>query len=646
MSELVAHDVRSVLTNSKQPRKIPLMRTKPIDSFTDLCQQLTNVVAHQTALSEKLIEAFRETKDSQNNLQIPYMDNSNRVSPVPDTTLEFLTRQSSFVSYGSTEEEEIISSEGKGGIDSLNWVVSNIDTIRTCTNAAMNQIRAISQGQVQQEKLQGSLSQIYSMMSLMNTQCGVCKTGLMEFERKLNYISIATSECKSTQTECQEVDTGESDADDKDSGLESNSGRVSETGISLEDFHLYTDYDELMQAPVPEEVREEMTRRPSFLKDKKHSCPTNLLERKIKTKIKNPIERAKETSFDETREEPVSSPGKSEQSDTKPDDTLKLSPNTSSDVFSLPSDSIETLSVQSISVQNEGSMKDQITLESPRQHRLQRSKTMCNPTSSKHGGFSEDEDSLGFNVTEALIEGKVVKSDFANLESQVNIIKLNYSTNSFTSKGRKNSLQSLVFGTRKQISSEINDLLSKINSNRRRKMSTEDIILVEDITKSLFERIDQLMQLSQQFGAILHETTHSDEKEILINFIEMVKTLHRPTSIPVSGAISFTCQNSDSVVSSGDNDRWPASPTLGQYTYKAVETNYEKGVNEGLDYMKCKFQTEINTKNEKLEKLFEVSNIFENVLNLEIETKNIFILTSGGLIVLFLIISVIIMFFL
>ena len=643
MSELQSHDNSHKQQN--WPRKALLTRTKPIDSFSDLCQQLTNVVAQQTALSDKLIEAFRETREAgQNNLQIPYRENG-RYSPSPEPSEESNIQNISFKvpSFESIDEEMRFSPplSGVAGSESLNALNTNIEMVRSCNYAAMNQLRSVITGQIHPDNIPNTLSQVYSMMTLINTQCGNCKTSLTSLttvERILKERTIPdnASESKATQTIPVEV---ESDPEDKDSGLESNPGRNSETGVSLEDFQLYTEYDELMQATIPDNISEEVKRRPSFLKEKKNSCPTHLLQKKIQLSKVKTIEEIKETSINE---EEINTSGEIDSVAKQCDDTLVISPN-NSDVFS---PNVGPSSVQSFPVDYSDPVpeKKKMNWRPPKLAKLQRSMTICNPQSGKPG-VDEDE-SLSLNLTQSSGESeRDAERDFANLESQVNIIKFNYSTNSFTCKGRKEGLKQLVYATRKQVSCEMNELINKLNSNKRRKVTEEDTpVSMDGMAKPFLERIDNLVQVSQHFGAILHEITHLDEKEILINFIEMVKTIHRPSSIPTSTSINFTYQQTESVVSSGENERRATSPPPGRYSLKAMETTYEKGINEGVEFMKEMLQTEMQTTNEKLDKFYHYSTEIETVLNSEMKMKNNFLLSYGLYVVFILVISVILMF--
>ena len=634
MSDIQSHE--NIHKQPSWPKKTLLTRTKPIDSFTELCQQLTNVVAQQTTLSEKLIEAFRETKEAgQNNLQIPYREN-NRYSPSPDL-LEESNRLISFKvpSVESPDEEMRFSIPGPYvGEESLNALNTNIEMVRSCNYAAMNQLRSVLTGQIHQDNLPNALSHIYSMVSLVNTQCENCKTSLTNIDHILRERNIPanTGESKSTQTESVEV---ESDPEDKDSGLESNPGRNSETGVSLEDFQIYTEYDELMQASIPDEVSEVTKRRPSFLKDKKNSCPTHLLKKKIQLSKVKTIDGIKESSVNE---DAVNTPGENNSAGKQLDDTLVCSPKTP-DVFSPHN---EPAGVQSFPVDFREPEKKKLNLRPPKLAKLQRAMTICNPESGKLDGLSEEDESL--NLTQSSGENeRDADRDFANIEGQVNIIKFNYSTNSFTSKGRKEGLKQLVYTTRKQVSCQINELINKINSNKRRKGPEDKPESMEGMTKSFLERIDNLIQVSQHFGAILHENTHSDEIEILINFIETVKTLHRP-SIPTSGSANFTYQRTESTVSSGENERRVSSPTARRYSLKAMETTYEKGIKEGVEFMKGMLQTEIKSTNQSLDKFHRYSTEIETVINSEMRMKKTFLLSYGLYIVSILVISVILMF--
>eukprot|EP00800_Vazella_pourtalesii_P004678 TRINITY_DN15425_c0_g1_i1.p1 TRINITY_DN15425_c0_g1~~TRINITY_DN15425_c0_g1_i1.p1 ORF type:complete len:643 (-),score=146.52 TRINITY_DN15425_c0_g1_i1:50-1978(-) len=640
MSELQNHD--SIHKQQSWPRKALLTRTKPIDSFSDLCQQLTNVVAQQTALSDKLIEAFRETKEiGQNNLQIPYREN-NRYTPSPEL-LEEPNRQIFFKvpSVESPDEEMKFGGlmPGVMGEECLNGLNTIIEMVRSCNNAAMNQLRSVLTGQVHQENIPNALSQVYSMMTLITAQCGNFKTSITDVERILRQRNFhdSESESKYTQTISAEV---ESDPEDKDSGLESNPGRNSETGVSLEDFQLYTDYDELMQATIPDES-EQAKRRPSFLKDKKNSCPTHLLQKKIHMSNLKNIEVITEGSIDE---DATNTLGENNSVGKPLDDTIVCS-SKSSEVFS---PQIEPAGIQSFPVDYNEPIPEKKKLNSrpPKLAKLQRAMTMCVPESGRTGGVSDGDESLSLNLTQSSGESeRDAERDFANLENQVNIIKFNYSTNSFTCKGRKEGLKQLVYSTRKQVSCEMSDLIDKLASKKRRKGSGEETaVSVEEMMKSFLVRIDYLVQVSQHFGATLHEITHSDEKEILINFIEVVKTLHRPSSMTNNGPVNFTFQKTDSVVSSGENERRSASPTSGRYCLKSMETTYEKGIKDGVEFMKDTLQMEMQTTNQKLEKFYRYSTEIDTVLNSEMKMKNNFLLSYGSYIVSILVISVILMF--
>ena len=654
MSESENRDTKSSITN--WPRKAMLTRTKPVDpSVTEICQQLTNVVSQQTALTEKLIGAFRETKENgQTNperLQIPFLENG-RFSPIHESFEDYnkpnigikipISQLSCDSSFDTDFVLQLGSKKDSLTVESLSCVVSNVDTIRSYNSTAATKLRAILNGQTNQENLQNSLSQIYTILNLISIQCGNCKTGLTELDRIIQSQNLTSNtsiqthqESKSTQTYSSDIDTGESDPDDKDSGLESNPGRPSESGISNEKFQLYTEYEELMQAPITEYYSEEINKSPNFLKSKKKTCPGELFEKNAK--LFKPVCKGMKENEDTI----LGIAEKQIDSDSINDNTLELSPHTP-EVFSAGYNCTED-SIQSSPLQetNEIEKKEITRITPPKFNKLQRAKTIYEYSTSKIFEFENEDEFVNLNKTQSPMEEKQNESDFANLENQVKIIKLHASTNSYSCKSRKRSLQSLVFVSRKHISNEVNNLVNKLTTSKRRKATQEDPTTLDETTKTLMDRVDQLMQVSQHFGATLHETSHSDEKEILINFIEMIKTLHRPTSIPNSNTICCTIQRTDSVASSGDNDRRPMSPTPVRYPLKSLESSYEKGFDEGITYVRDSLKEHIVKNSEYANKFFRVSDLMKRVLHSEKENRYRFLLASGAYLIFILTISII-----
>ena len=656
MSEVETKDTKSL----NWPRKAMLTRTKPIEpTVTDICQQLTTVVSQQTALTEKLIGAFREAKETgqtnQERLQIPFID-SNRFSPIHESFEDSnkplinglrasVVENSSDSSFDSDFMQQIGIRKEILGLESLVSVSSHVDTIKSYNATAANQLRAILTGQTNQESLKNSLSQIYGILNLISIQCGNCKSGLTELDVILNSQNArrdsvqAFQETKSTQTYTSDVDTGDSDPDDKDSGLESNPGRPSESGNSNEEFQLFTEYDELMQAPIPEYSCEEMKRLPSFLKNRKNSCPGELFEKNTKhfTPVCKGIKENEKLESSPERKLDLDSIGN--------DDTLIPSPKTP-EVFSADynsPDTVQSLPLQEAKETEKRDLPPSFLGKSPKLNKLQRSQTICNYSSSRIFDLDNEEEYFNLNKTQSPMDEKQIESDFANLENQVNIIKFHNSTNTYTSKSRKDSLQSIVFGTRKQISNEVNNIVNKLTPQKRRK-ADQDTTVIEQMCKTLLERIDQLMQVSQHFGATLHENSHSDEKEILINFIDMVKTLHRPSSIPNSNTVSFSIQRADSHASSGENERRPMSPTSVRYSLKSVESSYQRGFDDGVNYVRGSLEEDIKKNSDYVDKFYRVSDGIKSVLRSEMENRFRFLLGSGAYLLCILAISVILNF--
>ena len=640
MSESENRDTKSM---TSWPRKTLLSRTKPVDpSVTEICQQLTNVISQQTALTEKLIGAYRETKEigQINSLPMPYVDTS-RYSPIQDSfdesnksIINGMKIPSADSSFDTDFVLQLGAKKDTPGVESLSSLASTVDTIKCYNSTAANQIRGLLTGQMNQESLQNSLSQIYGILNFISMQCGNCKTGLNELERVLQSQhsksnSMQTNqESKSTQTYTSDVDTGESDPDDKDSGLESNPGRPSESAYSNEDFQLCTEYEDLMQAPILCE-EEEVKKSPSFLKDRKNSCPGELYERQ-RNRFK-PISKGISEAM------PNATPEKEIDLETVGEDnTLTSSPHTP-EVFAASNCSEN--SVQSLPMQE--SMERDITrLKAPKLNKLQRARTICE-YSSRIFEFEQEDELVSLNKTHSPLDEKQDEKDFANLENQVNMIKLHASTNTYSSKSRKDSLQSLVFGTRKQISTEINSLVNKLTTQKRRKITPDESTAIEETTKILMERIDHLMKVSQHFGATLHETSHSDEKEILINFIEMVKMLQRHSSIPIATTFSCTLQRADSLASSGDNDKRPLSPTPVRCSVKSLESTYERGFDEGVKYVQDSLKEDINKNSDYVNKFYRVSEVMKTVLHSEMENRYKFFLASGVYLFCILFVSVI-----
>ena len=626
--------------HSKSPAmswtKRPLARTKPVDSFSELCQQLTNVVAQQTALSDKLIEAFREAKDhnapvlATSRLSAPNLE-ALRFSPSPDDMEELKNVHFNHPIGDEDNFREV--KKKKLGLDSFNLVTANIETIRSCLSTVIHEMRMVITGQIPPENQQDTLTNIFALLNVVNNNCNNCRSGLNGVERLLRSHEVATSgpynsantSEKGTQTK-ELVDSSESDPDDKDSGLESNPSRQSESGNGTEDFRIYTDYDQLMESSIPQEITKE---RPKlFFKSKMVSLPDTVFEPRL-------------------------SPRKPKSGTIDGSDTMKI-PLTESDenqpsVESLENDVIITVSqdshdaidsTQSIPLMTVGSLdadedlkgKKVVSLQSlstkmPKRRQFQRSKTIDTTR-----GVFDDED-VETSFTSSTSSPKVEKeSDFDILEKEVNQIRFQCSTSSYSSQSRRDSLQSLVFGTRKRISTEMKTLVQKLTQHRRRsKGNMEKDVTVEEMIQAIGERIDQLMQTSQYFGAILHETQHSSEKENLINYIDMIKTLHRPTSIPSNGTFNiFQRTDSDPGSDNNDRSRCVSPTTTGFSSYKTIEASYQRGFSEGVSYMRDEFEEDLKKSKNYVKRFDTVSDRISSVVSFEVNSKYSFLYGSGA----------------